>query len=606
MHRFILTVWATFLVALFTHSAWAEEDLAALEEDADDSIVYEVQAGDTLQSISERYLGGPEFMDELLGYNEVADPNAVVAGTLLTIPRKDRKSAINYLTRAEKALARAIDAEAETYAEKEFLAARELVEKSRADRLKGRYSQTVSQAKKGLILAARARQLADERAPIQQESTLTAVHNRVEISTGSGTSWKPARVGQKVQVNSLIRTGNDGRAEVTLADHSVIQINQASTVAIKDFVLDRRTGVRNSRLKVVLGSILGRVEPEKVEESQFEIDTDAASVAIRGTEVRVSSEAATTWLSVLHGLTSIEAGGNTIEVPGDFGTIAKNGRPPASPVELLDAPGGLVPGAVIHHTAIQTPEFQWAPIASGRLGTYHLEIAADSAFNEIVQDHRKGGDRFKANVLLPGEYFWRVSTIDRDGLEGQWSPIRKLVIKRNYEVEVHPTEPLIAANGVRLARPQIGYMARASRADTSVVRMHYSLDGKTYSAVDGPITLTEDGDYEVRIKGESADGDFGDVRTFSVRVDGTPPEVSATVSAPSEDPVLGKIVHLELAAEDANGLDRVEVSTDGKNFFEYMEPIAFRADEQHRVACRALDAVGNVSPVKHIDVGAQP
>lgn len=577
---------------------------AELAEDG--AVIYEVQPGDTLQEICERFLGGNEYLPELLGHNRIADPNTISAGSLLAIPREERTDAITALSRAENALAQAIDAAAETYAEQEFRDARRAVENSRQSREQGEYSQSLATARVGLLLANRARKLADERAPVEQDATLTAVHRTVETTTDGGDTWLAAKQGDRIGLGMEIRTGSDSRAEITLADGSVLQVNAESRFAIQRFVLDRRDGMRTSRLKVIMGSILGHVEPRKVDTSEFEIDAGEASVAIRGTELRVEEDQGTSRLAVYGGNTSMRAGGKEVEVPEDFGTVSRGGRPPAPPEKLLSPPIDLSPRAVIHRTANQRPAFQWQPHPARPAAAYLLEIATDTAFNRVEQGRRVERPGLRADVLPAGTYFWHVASIDDKGLIGEYSRFRRLEIRKEYGVRVMPSEVLISTQGRKLAQPDVTYAIRPSKEDTSVVAVYYSMDGDVYRELDGRFTLPDDGDYVIHVKGRCAEGQYGEPQSFEVRVDGTPPEVTAVVSAPIEDPALGEVVFLEITGRDENGVARLEISTNGKTFAEYVDPVAFRPDERHRVAYRAHDIVGNVSPVATIEVGARP
>jgi hypothetical protein len=524
----------------------------------------------------------------------------------LVIPIQVRTHAMDRLGRAERQVVLALEAAADTYAPEVFVPARTLVGQARAAKESGDYSRTVSLSKRGQAMAEQALALSDERAPVQQEATLSFAHGLTEKSLDGGVTWSTASAPEVIPVGGQLRTGPSARAEVTLADGSVIQIQQDSQFELIRFRLERRTGVRSSRLKVYAGGILGTVEPEKVKESEFQIDTGAASVAIRGTRLRVAAENRDTRLSMLQGETLLSAGGKSISVPERFGAVSRDGRPPASPVELLPPPTGFSPQSILHRTADQAPILRWLPVTNPRTAGYRVEIARDTRFHTIVQDHRVAISRVQAQVLSGGRYFWRVLSFDRDGIEGAFSESRGLEIVKNLEVAIHPTEPLIPGGAVRLARPQVGYLVRAARTDTSVVRTLYSLDGATWMPADEAIQLGADGDYTIQARGECREGERGPIHSLEVRVDGSPPVVTADVGPPTDVEGLGPTVFVSLSAKDAAGVARIEYGFDGREFLEYSQPVAFSAIARGRLYYRAFDSLGNGSSVERLDLPGEP
>ncbi len=593
-----LLCWHIFLSCALTFGLSAPLRAAGSQ----DFTVYTVQEGDTLQALAQRFMGGTEFVDELLGYNRIENPASVQPGTLLAIPLEVRNRAITALSRAENALAAAHAAAADTYAAEEYGDARATIREARTDREKGSYSSASALAELGARKAAEAARLADERAPVQQEARITFVQGTAETSLDQGGTWSSARVGDTLPVAAMLRTGPDARVELTLAEGSIVQVARDSTFLLEDFRLDRRTGQRNSKLRVMIGNILGTVEPREVESSVFEIDSGNASIAIRGTQLRVGADAGATRLSMLEGATVITAAGASVDVPRNFGTVAEGNRPPARPVELFPPPTQLVPREAILITAVQTPTFSWHPVYHRRVDGYRLEIAGDLAFNAIVQEHRVQEHSLTADLLGEGDYFWRVSTVDRSGLEGRPTAARALRIRRNLDVEIEPASPLLEHEGLRLARRDNEFLVRPARRDTSVVALEFSLDGESYQPTGERIRFEEDGDYHLHVRGKAADGAVGEAVDLTLRVDGTAPEVTAKVSDPHEDPLLGEVVAVQLTASDAHGVARIEVSTDGVRFVEYDRPLVFSTAERVDLAFRATDILGNRSEVQSISV----
>ena len=566
--------------------------------------VYTVQPGDTLESLSTEFMGGPGFVDELLGYNEIANPVTVIPGTLLAIPLQVRRDAIQALSKAEIGIGEAADAMAEEFATEEFADAISDANEARRERARGAYSKALAKAELATVKAKECVRLAKLRAQIQQEAIVSAVAGLVEVSTDHGASWVKVADGGTLPVSGQLRTGEGSRAEVTLADGSVIQIAHSSVFELQNFLLDRRDGKRNSKLKVIVGNILGQVEPRKVESSVFEIDTGGAAIAIRGTAMRVGVEDGSSRLSVLEGLAELSAAGKQEIVPADFGSFVRKGRPPAKPVRLLDPPTGLVPPMAIHQTALQTPLFRWQRIENRRVSSYHLEIARDVDFNAIVQDHVVSVPECRADVLPEGTYYWHVSTTDKRGLEGKFSRPRELRVRKHYDVEIVPSKPLFEYEGRLLASHDVVFDARPVRKDSSVVKMEYSLDGESYQNFSEPL-IFQDGDQRLFVRGVTREGDSGVPADLVFRVDGTPPDLKADVSEPIPTELHGVVVTVQLEATDESGVDRVEYSTDGVSFVEYDNPLQFNVEDMATVFAYAYDVLQNRSEKMVVDLGPE-
>ena len=78
---------------------------------------------------------------------------------------------------------------------------------------------------------------------------------------------------------------------------------------------------------------------------------------------------------------------------------------------LLLASSGVVVGQQVNTRAISFPvSIQWAK--QNGVTKYRLQIASDENFHDIFFDGRVNGERYTANTLPPGYYFWRTAPAD--------------------------------------------------------------------------------------------------------------------------------------------------------------------------------------------------
>ena len=78
-----------------------------------------------------------------------------------------------------------------------------------------------------------------------------------------------------------------------------------------------------------------------------------------------------------------------------------------------------------HHTPVPTSaNFAGATVSNA--ARYHLEVAADAEFKQLVDETWVEGSSAQVQSLdlcdiEPGSYFWGVSALDADGYESAWS-----------------------------------------------------------------------------------------------------------------------------------------------------------------------------------------
>ena len=108
--------------------------------------------------------------------------------------------------------------------------------------------------------------------------TVSRVQNSAQIGGG------PATVGSPVHMNDRLRTGPNGRLEVTFNDHSSLTLGENANLVIDRYVFDPN----KSTARVVLNSAQGafRFAGGKIEQMSHKdivVNTPNAALAVRGT-----------------------------------------------------------------------------------------------------------------------------------------------------------------------------------------------------------------------------------------------------------------------------------------------------------------------------------
>ncbi|MBI4745351.1 MAG: hypothetical protein HY786_02110 [Deltaproteobacteria bacterium] len=185
--------------------------------------------------------------------------------------------------------------------------------------------------------------------------------------------------------------------------------------------------------------------------------------------------------------------------------------PPASPPQLLSPPEGI-------RLTNGTIELSWS--SSQKELLYHIQISDTPDFNKLVLDEKSYNSETKIiDKLEKGKFYWRVSSLDKEGIEGGFSDIR------TFEVKPLPAPPSVGSPASTKTSTTVRWKRRS---DEEKYHLQISRD-KDFSEisvdlmnVEGPrvtVGTLEEGDYFVRVSAadeEGSEGRFSDPQQFYV------------------------------------------------------------------------------------------
>jgi hypothetical protein len=146
---------------------------------------------------------------------------------------------------------------------------------------------------------------------------------------------------------------------------------------------------------------------------------------------------------------------------------------------------------------------------------------------------------------------------------------------------------------------EASFVLNAEDTESSLQEIQVSVDGSMLESYDGAISFQTEGRHIIVYRALDRTNNISVEKIYSVIVDGTPPDGSASVDGPVYVTDDGKIYvtgtsAILLWAEDAlSGVDKIFVSLDGSDFMPYEEPVVIREEGHHSAVAYAVDNVGN-------------
>ncbi|MEN3044597.1 MAG: OmpA family protein [Candidatus Hydrothermales bacterium] len=229
-----------------------------------------------------------------------------------------------------------------------------------------------------------------------------------------------------------VNTKNKSSAEIFFPGKGELLVDEEALIIIYGFTEKiKKTDFKNVEIsKGAIRSLLRGLSKEE----NFVVNTPAAFVELysKNSKIHVNKKLATL-LSIYEGKALVSASGIEVTVNEGEGTKVEMGKPPEPPRPLPDVPKVVLP---LKDTTLSGEKILFKWIKNSFLT--HIQCAQDSIFREIIEDTVLIEDSLILK-LPSGVYFWRISGIDKDSLEGKFSDIFKFEIieeiKFNFSID---------------------------------------------------------------------------------------------------------------------------------------------------------------------------
>lgn len=327
----------------------------------------------------------------------------------------------------------------------------------------------------------------------------------------------PLVAGMRLAAGERFDTGAQGSVTLRFSDGALAVFAPQTRAGLAQARELPALGVRATTIELQSGSVDTTATPLVAPASRFDVRTPRVVTAVRGTRFRVAIDGEVSRHEVLEGQVAL-AGAQPapLAVAQGQGVRAQAGQL-GTVVPLLAAPDLAGLPRRIERTAapLQVPP---QPGATG----WRWQVAADSAFSQLLQDVRTSAPVWVFTGLPDGDYHLRVRAADAQDLEGREAAIALVLAARpEPPLQVAPPDGAQRAGDVTLAWTQQPGVTRyhlqlaQDSAFATLVRDEAGLAGTTLTLQ----PALPPGTYYWRLASQRSDGSrgpFGDAARFTV------------------------------------------------------------------------------------------
>jgi hypothetical protein len=255
------------------------------------------------------------------------------------------------------------------------------------------------------------------------DASFISVEGDVSLQSAGRSTFEPARQRQALFDGDFVKTGRNGSAEIMFSDGTLYTLRPGSLFEVHRPSLSESTG---SQVKMVSGVINVYTAG-----STSKIATDAATADVdRDSRVALDVETGErTEVTSFRGKTTVSTGRQTV-VLSDRERVSAGARTGdiSAKTVLPEAPQPLLPAdnRIYDLKTGDQIDLRWSAVPGA--ARYRLQISRSRLFvpDAIEVDLDNKTEIYAVvKVSREGAYFWRVATINREGVASDWSAVRR-------------------------------------------------------------------------------------------------------------------------------------------------------------------------------------
>jgi hypothetical protein len=272
--------------------------------------------------------------------------------------------------------------------------------------------------------------------PSATSARFMSIEGSVKVKAVGTVEWLVADKSMMLRKSDLVRTGPGGAAEIQFFDGTTVHVRPDSLITIEETSEDPNTKRRKVAWFISSGEVNFKASRPNVPGSQTEASTPTVRTTIRedaAGDIRVK-ESGESDVKLFQGAVSLTTKtGDTVQLGPNRGvTVDEAGK--AGPEQTLPPPPTL--RAPSHQAEITYPDpsrattlLVWAPVPGA--AAYHVMLDYSPHFNRPLLDRARYPDTsVELQGLDVGKFYWKVSAVGKDDVEGPFSAFARFTVTR--------------------------------------------------------------------------------------------------------------------------------------------------------------------------------
>ncbi len=395
-----------------------------------------VEKNQSIRDISRIYLGDAELWQTILEVNRLSSAASIRVGMELIVPGKVVILTNKKIKQLNDLIKEATKLQAKIFANRELSKAILFQKQVLVLKKSNRWEDASKLLDKAIKSAEQAIKICKSKQNQKAEAVLNDLKGKVDRNNLKTRTWFGAELFSTFIEGDKIRTLGDSFAEILFKDESKLRLNSNSQVVIKQSRSNLLKKTENTTVSVIKGGVFALLN--KNSRNSFEVKVPGMTLKTNSKNFFIDrDENGKTKVANYDGKMTITHKRKSIDLAKDQGLfISKDGL--SKPKKLLPPPKLITPkDNIIIYKAQAT--FKWEKVKGAVL--YWLEIANDSGFNKtMINANRLTTNSYTLKDIKEGTYFWRISSLDKDGFPSKRS--RSISFQKIYD----DFPPYIAVN----------------------------------------------------------------------------------------------------------------------------------------------------------------
>ena len=370
-----------------------------------------------MRQIAKEYLGDPNLWDTILHFNNIYDLSELSDGTALKIPIGLIEKTKNNLSKTKEQILLATENGANIFAKEELessihniISAQEFIQNNNWIDAYSKLDTALEQAQKAF---AQARDMRNKMA----DATVSERTGDVEKRRVSTTTWRDAPLFTNLYEKDHARTLSASQAEISFQDLSKFRLGENSQAVVQKSRIDLLKEETSSSVKLIQGEAFAKLIKEPKE--NFTLEIPGLSTKINSKLFWVEKEEAQSKVANYDGEIELTAKNKMVIVKRNEGSVVPNDGVPSAPTTLLAPPKLASP---FNNMCFYDSHFSFTWEHVIEANEYWLQITKDPSGDEIIQTFKTIiTNKLNCPNLSEGIYYWRVASVDKNGLPGKYS-----------------------------------------------------------------------------------------------------------------------------------------------------------------------------------------